>query len=188
MSSRGQFETEKLHHKLEAQLDRLVNQLSDLEECKEDMDKNEYEETKQDTLEQLREFEISLKKMIEGNITLVDEFNGIQIAIQAAISEAFKTPEVIKMFAKKQPEQLRQKLSQLQLGISSGKLCGVFYQQQIVEILSALKKLGEVLTHSEEEYLRKNASAKLYQFSNVSETIGDSLLKVVHKEVKQNSE
>ena len=32
-------------------------------------------------------------------------------AIQAAISEAFKTPEVIKLFAKKQPGQLRQRLS-----------------------------------------------------------------------------
>jgi len=34
-------------------------------------------------------------------MTLVDEFGGMQLAIQAAVSEAFKTPEVIKMFAKK---------------------------------------------------------------------------------------
>jgi len=34
-------------------------------------------------------------------------------AIQAAISEAFKTPEVIQMFAKKQPGQLRQKLAEV---------------------------------------------------------------------------
>ena len=34
-------------------------------------------------------------------------------AIQAAISEAFKTPEVIKMFAKKQPGQLRQRLAEV---------------------------------------------------------------------------
>ena len=188
MLSRGQFETEKLHHKLEAQLDRLVNQLSDLEECKEDLDKNEYEETKQETLDQLREFEISLKKMIEGNITLVDEFNGIQIAIQAAISEAFKTPEVIQMFAKKQPEQLRQKLSQLQQGKSLGKPSKLVYQQQVVEILSALKKLGEALTASEEDFLKKNASASLYQFALVSDTVGDGVLKVAHEEVKQNSE
>lgn len=31
-------------------------------------------------------------------------------AIQAAISDAFKTPEVIRLFAKKQPGQLRQRL------------------------------------------------------------------------------
>ena len=36
-------------------------------------------------------------------------------AIQAAISEAFKTPEVIRLFAKKQPDLLRKKLSTLQV-------------------------------------------------------------------------
>lgn len=34
-------------------------------------------------------------------------------AIQAAISEAFKTPEVIRLFAKKQPGQLRQRLTEV---------------------------------------------------------------------------
>ena len=34
-------------------------------------------------------------------------------AIQAAISEAFKTPEVIRLFAKKQPGKLRQRLSEV---------------------------------------------------------------------------
>ena len=36
-----------------------------------------------------------------------------QQAIQAAISEAFKTPEVIRLFAKKQPGQLRQRLAEV---------------------------------------------------------------------------
>jgi len=36
-------------------------------------------------------------------------------AIQAAISEAFRTPEVIRMFAKKQPGQLRERLAQVSL-------------------------------------------------------------------------
>lgn len=34
-------------------------------------------------------------------------------AIQAAISQAFKTPEVIRMFAKKQPGQLRTRLAEV---------------------------------------------------------------------------
>ena len=36
-------------------------------------------------------------------------------AIQAAVSEAFKTPEVIGMFAKKQPGQLRERLNELKV-------------------------------------------------------------------------
>ena len=46
---------------------------------REDMDDDEYEETKQDTLEQLQDFKESLTKMMAGNMTLVDELNGMQI-------------------------------------------------------------------------------------------------------------
>jgi hypothetical protein len=42
--------------------------------------------------------------------------------IQAALSEVFRTPEVILMFAKKQPEQLRLKLAQIQRDLKLGKL------------------------------------------------------------------
>ena len=80
--------------------------------CRADLDEDEYEETKSETLEQLKEFNESLMKMRGGNMTLVNELNRMQLAIQAAISEAFKTPEVIRMFAKKQPGQLRQRLAE----------------------------------------------------------------------------
>lgn len=78
-----------------------------------DLEAEEYEETKSETLEQLKEFNESLVKMKGGNMTLVNELNRMQLAIQAAISEAFKTPEVIRMFAKKQPGQLRQRLAEV---------------------------------------------------------------------------
>jgi len=48
-------------------------------------------------------------------MTLVNELNRMQLAIQAAISEAFKTPEVIRMFAKKQPGQLRTRLAEVRV-------------------------------------------------------------------------
>ncbi|KAK3743419.1 hypothetical protein QZH41_011535 [Actinostola sp. cb2023] len=115
MTSRGRTETHKLKQNLEEQLDRLVAQLSDLEECREDLDDDEYEETKKETLEQLKEFKVSLDKMLAGDMTLVDDLSSMQLAIQAAISQAFKTPEVIRMFAKKQPGQLRQRLAEVQM-------------------------------------------------------------------------
>ena len=80
---------------------------------RDDLSVEEYNETKEETLEQLKELNASLSKMKEGNLSLVDEVNGIQLAIQAAISKAFQTPEVIQMFAKKQQPQLRQKLAEV---------------------------------------------------------------------------
>jgi len=75
------------------------------------MSSEEYTETKQETLDQLTELNASVAKFKEGNLSLVDEVNSIQLAIQAAISQAFQTPEVIQMFAKKQHLQLRQRLA-----------------------------------------------------------------------------
>ena len=46
---------------------------------REDLDKDEYEETKEETLEQLREFNESLKKMMKGDMTLVDELSRWQL-------------------------------------------------------------------------------------------------------------
>lgn len=41
---------------MEEQLDKLMHQLMDLEECWEEPDEEEHEETKRETLEQLDEF------------------------------------------------------------------------------------------------------------------------------------
>ncbi|KAG8505597.1 Protein LZIC [Galemys pyrenaicus] len=261
MASRGKTETSKLKQNLEEQLDRLMQQLQDLEECRyiytsdvsiisyasgynvvhlyfavinvavllndfdhscfftwgsvsllqcllhfrEELDADEYEETKKETLEQLNEFNDSLKKIMSGNMTLVDELSGMQLAIQAAISQAFKTPEVIRLFAKKQPGQLRTRLAEvkfLQVDLTSmdrdlmvGKLERDLYTQQKVEILTALRRLGEKvillwllgqlsaiggalscfvqLTVDDEAFLSTNAGALLSQFEKVSTDLGE---------------
>jgi hypothetical protein len=54
---------------------------------------------------------------------------------------------VIKLFAKKQPGQLRQRLTALQRDMKLGKVTPDSYTQQAVEILAALRKLGEQVVH-----------------------------------------
>uniref|UniRef100_A0A4W4HI94 Beta-catenin-interacting ICAT domain-containing protein n=1 Tax=Electrophorus electricus TaxID=8005 RepID=A0A4W4HI94_ELEEL len=173
MASRGKSETGKLKQNMEEQLDRLMQQLQDLEECREELDNEEYEETKKETLEQLSEFNESLMKLMSGNMTLVDELGGMQLAIQAAISQAFKTPEVIRLFAKKQPGQLRTRLAEMDRDMMVGKLPRDQYTEQKVEILSALRKLGEKLTTEDDAFLAANASATLSQFEKISANLGE---------------
>lgn len=67
-------------------------------------------------------------------------------AIQAAISQAFKTPEVIKLFAKKEPGQLRTRLHEIDRDYKMGKLAKDSYTQMKVEILTAVKKLGSMVS------------------------------------------
>ena len=83
------------------QRDRLLEQLKDMEELREELEADEYDAMKADTIAQLKDFDASLAKMVAGNMTLQSELDSTRMAVRAAISEAFKTPEVIKMFAKK---------------------------------------------------------------------------------------
>ncbi|XP_024147838.1 protein LZIC [Oryzias melastigma] len=186
MASRGKSETGKLKQNMEEQLDRLMQQLQDLEECREDLDEEEYEETKKETLEQLAEFNDSLKKIMSGDMTLVDELSGMQLAIQAAISQAFKTPEVIRLFAKKQPGQLRTRLAEMDRDLMVGKLSRDVHTQQKMEILIALRKLGEKLTAEEETFLTENATATLSQFEKVTANSGseDKIMALASSSVK----
>ena len=53
---------------------------------RDDMDADEYEETKKETLEQLNDFNESLSRMKEGDLSLVDELNRIQLVSKGSFT------------------------------------------------------------------------------------------------------
>eukprot|EP00622_Pseudochattonella_farcimen_P004268 FR739626.1.p1 GENE.FR739626.1~~FR739626.1.p1 ORF type:complete len:194 (+),score=27.19 FR739626.1:132-713(+) len=146
--SRGEAESSALQKNVEDQLDRLLSQLEDCETMREELDDEEYEEMRADTMEQMKEFEKSLESMKAGN-TLVDSINATQLAIQAAIKSACKTPEVIKMFAKREPDALRGRLAKLQQDLKLKKLPKEAFDDMAMEIITALKNMGETLSPAE---------------------------------------
>ena len=89
-----------------------------------------------------------------------------------AISQAFSTPEVIRLFAKKQPGQLRERLAALQRESKLGNLSEDAYKGQAVEILSALKKLEESLSAEEEAFLQANMTTAMASFEQASGGVG----------------
>jgi len=160
MASRGKEETQLLKANINDQLSRLMLQLEDVEELKEEFDsKDEYEETKRETIEQLKEFQAFLAKSISGDLTLMDEFGSAQLAIQAAISEAFKTPEVLRMFANKEDDGLRRRLESLKRDYKLKTISSDLFNRESVEILVALKKMGK-LTSEEQSFLDKHSLGK----------------------------
>jgi len=74
----------------------------------------------------------------------------------------------------------------MQRDLKTGHLSQTAYTQQAVEILTALKKLGEQLKPQEAEFLAVNTNAALSTFEKVSENIGsgDRLLKVAGSQVE----
>ncbi|CAH1236762.1 unnamed protein product [Diabrotica balteata] len=174
MASHGKAETEKLKQNLENQLDRLVEQLQDLENCKNELDKEEYEETKNDTMDQLKELNDSLSKLVKGDISLISALSAVQLATQAAISKAFKTPEVIRLFGKKEPQQLRERLCIIDEEVKLNRLSLEARDTQKAEILTALRQLNEQLTTEELRFLEQhNHIAKAFLDFNFIEVPDD---------------
>ncbi|UXI19382.1 AN1-type zinc finger protein 1-like [Sarcoptes scabiei] len=169
MSRHGHAETDQLKSNLENQLDRLIAQLADLESNKDDLDPDEYQETKNETIEQMKEFNETLAKLKSGDMTLVDEIGSLQFAIQVAISDAFKTPEVIKLFARKEPAHLRLKLSEIERNHKIGSFSKESFLQQKTEILCALKKLNDKLSDEEITFLKNYISAPLKEFIEIKD-------------------
>ena len=73
-------QTDVLQNNLHDQLDRLIEQLADLDQAKHEMDTDEYNEARQDTVDQLEAFSKSLEKMKsgEGCLSLLDDVQRIQ--------------------------------------------------------------------------------------------------------------
>lgn len=201
----------QLRQNIEDQLERLLSQLEDIEGLKEELSAEEYEKekrarphtlpsallrraqsctargcTSQDTKAQLSEFQESLKQMTAGNITLESEFDAARQAISAAISEAFRTPEVIRMFARKEPAQLRRRLTEIDRDVKLGKLDFAAVSSQAAEILIALKKLGEKIEPKEEAFLTQHMTASMADFEAIKDgggTVGGTVAEAALKGV-----
>ncbi|ETO14168.1 hypothetical protein RFI_23199 [Reticulomyxa filosa] len=151
---RGKFETDELRKNIKNQLNRLLMQLEDLEKFKDEFDSiEEWTEEKNETEQQLQEFQSFLDRTLSGDMTLIDEFSSVQLAIQATIVNAFKTPEIIRLFAAKEPNMLREKLQQLQRDLSTKKITKQKYKEQCYEVLLALQKLQVKLSVEEQKFI-----------------------------------
>ena len=188
MSSHGKLETEKLRKYLEGQLHRLVQQLEDIKEIRNTLDEDAYEELMQLTREDLQEFNASLQRMISGDTTLIDELGAVQLATQAVIGDAFKTPDVIRMFGKREVTELRKRLVEIDSYMKLGKLSKESSDHQRGEVLNALRQLGEKLEPEELQLLEKlklsNIDATSYVQVTESTEKGQMAMAVVGDEVR----
>lgn len=71
--------TAQLRQNIQDQLNRLVSQLEDLENEKEGLDADEYEEMRGETLQEMKVFETQMEKMLSGDTTLVTEFQAAKL-------------------------------------------------------------------------------------------------------------
>ena len=98
----------------------------------------------------------------------VGQFGAMQLAIQAATSSAFKNPEVIRMMGKREPGQLRSRIGDLDAAVSIGKMTVEARDDQVVEILTAIRKLGGKISAEEGTFLEAHGNDALNSFETVS--------------------
>ena len=84
-------ESARLRANAEEQVTRLLTQLSDLEEYRDELDDDEYEEMRADTLTQLEEFKASLARMVAGDVTLLNELESIRVRPFPASDSGLRT-------------------------------------------------------------------------------------------------
>ncbi|EAY22944.1 leucine zipper protein, putative [Trichomonas vaginalis G3] len=167
-------ETQRLKEMVESQLHRLLCQLKDLDELKDQLTEEEITETKAETMDELREFRDSLDRMLAGDMTLMTELSAMRLAIRAAINEAFKTPEVIRMFSSRRTDELKNSLEKLKEAWHLKSITKQMYEEKAVEILTALQSLGESLSNEDAAFLKTQMSAKFSEFEESSNSVNQA--------------
>ena len=118
------------------QLERLLSQMADLEEVKNDesFSPEEYEELKSDTLKQIQEFENFLKRQAQGDMVL-QQVTEAQKRIQDAKSKAFGVKDLQQKFQGHEAEGIRIQISQLKIEAANQKISKTQYHQQLLALL-----------------------------------------------------
>lgn len=171
MAKKVDDETARLKEMIERQLQRLLCQVKDIDECKDELTEEEIRETRSETMEELNEFKDNLERMTAGDMTLMDQLSAVRLATMAAINEAFKTPDIIRMFSTRQTEQLRSSLEKTREQYHLKAITKQQYEEKTTEILTALKSLNEPLSDQEAAFLSQQVQHRFSGFQQSSNSV-----------------
>ena len=172
-------ETARLKEMVEGQLHRLLCQLKDLDELKDSLTEDEIRETRAETMDELREFKDSLDRMVAGDMTLMTELGAMRLAIMAAINEAFKTPDVIRMFSSRRTDELKSSLEKIKESYHLKSISKAQFEEKAVEILTALKSLGESLSDEDAAFLSQQMSHRFSEFEESTNSVNKAQQKTL---------
>jgi len=129
-----------------------VEQLKDLESCKDELPEDELDAVKEETLEQIQEFGETINRLQKGDLTLNNKFHELKLALREAIGSAFNTHEMIKMFGA-QDEVIQ--LIKLEEEFKLKKLDQATFIQKKVKMLQTLQEKGGKLSDENISFLKE---------------------------------
>lgn len=134
---------------------RLLTQLRDLDDMREDLSPEEYTSSKADTLQQMEDFQKTLEKLVAGDVTLVSQFGAMQLAVREAILGGSDRGGIQRLFANKSTSGLRSKLASLEQDLKLNRIQADAFASLATDIIVSLERLGEALSQGEQELLEK---------------------------------
>ncbi|KAG4066334.1 hypothetical protein HA402_000558 [Bradysia odoriphaga] len=157
----------QLIQNLENQLGRLCSQLSDLEECRNDLTDDEYSSMKEETVDQIKEFTETLDRMSKSSDILTSSFSQMRKTIRQAIANSFNTIEMIKMFGEQNATEMEAVLLGLDQEYRLKKIPVEEYETKKSEILMKLKNQGHPLSKEDNNFLEKRNNSLFHQMEQL---------------------
>ena len=176
---------DSLKKNINDQLERLLSQLSDLEEIKNDdsFSPEEYSELKADTLKQISEFESFLQRQAKGDLVL-SQISEAQQRIEDAKSKAFGVQDLKQKFQGHEAETIREQIGQVKIEASNAKITKIQFSQQLLALLFSLEKTQTKLTAEEVALREQCKSSGASQISGGGGLIGDEQVKIITSHTK----
>ncbi|XP_031620866.1 protein LZIC-like [Contarinia nasturtii] len=148
---------------LENQLERLVQQSADLEDCKNDLTEEEYGSMKEETLEQIKEFTATLDRLNKGDITLNSKISSMREVIRKAIANSFNTLEMIRLAGDQSLNEQANQLGSLEESYQLKKISTTEYELKKREILLQLVDFGYCLSPADKKFLEKKTDTEILE-------------------------
>ncbi|XP_055325010.1 protein LZIC-like [Sitodiplosis mosellana] len=148
---------------LENQLQRLVQQSADLEECKNDLTEEEYESMKDETLEQIKEFTGTLDRLNKGDVTLNSKISSMRDVIRKAIANSFNTLEMIRIAGDQSLNEQANRLASLEESYQLKKISTDEYNNKKREVLLQLVDFGYTLSLADKKFLDNQTDSEILE-------------------------
>lgn len=178
----GTKESERLKTNCDAQLSRLLTQLSDLEGMRGDMDADEFEAARADTVQQMEEFQKTLDKLVAGDVSLVSALGSMRLAVRQAILGGSDRGAIQELFSSKSTSGLRGKLASLEEDLRLQRISAEAHASLSVDILRSLDKLGETLSARERELLARSKGLEGYEVAgDEASDVGSSVVEAARR-------
>ncbi|CAD8136652.1 unnamed protein product [Paramecium pentaurelia] len=176
----------KILENIEQQLKRLLEQLKDLEEYKNELDPEEYKQMKNDTLQELEIFQTKLQEIEQGDLTLKNAIQQQQEQLRAAIKNSFNAEEIKHLMSSSQGTQIREKIKKLDQDHTLQRINQAQYVKETLNCLNQLQDIGIPFTQQEINFINSNTGKDNFVIKQ-DNVQGKTLLKSAEQQLAANN-